>query len=92
MGALGLANHLLNFVLPALALALLLPLCVRWLPIGRSATVRLPMQMLVLASVNVSALVVGLLVLGQDGKMLTYLGMAVAGASALWLLLGAWRR
>lgn len=92
MGVFGLVNHLLNFVVPALALALLMPLCLRWLPIGRAARAGLSLQMLVLALVNVTVLVAGLLVFGRDGKMLTYLGMAVAGATAQWLLVGAWRR
>ena len=91
MGVLGLINHLLNFVLPALVLALLLPLCVRGLAIGRAAPAGLARQMLVLALVHMAVLVAGLLVFGRDGKMVTYLGMVVAGASVQWLLLGAWR-
>lgn len=87
MGVLALINHLLNFALPALAMALLLPLCVRWMPLGRGAASRLPRQMLVLAAVNVTVLTAGLLVFGSDGKMATYLAMALASASVQWLLL-----
>lgn len=92
MGVLGAINHLLNFVLPALALALLMPVCTRWLAMGRSAPVGLARQMLVLVLVHVAVLVAGLWVFGRDGKMLSYLGMAVAGATTQWLLLAAWRR
>lgn len=91
MGVLALVNHLLNSVLPALAMALLLPLCVRWTPLGRGAVLRLAPQMLVVALVNVTVLMAGLLVFGRDGKMATYLAMALASASVQWLLLRAWR-
>jgi hypothetical protein len=91
MGVPGLVNHLLNFILPALAMAVLLPLCVRWMPMGRAAAGCLVRHMLVLALVNTGVLVAGLLLFGRDGKMVTYLAMAVASASTQWLLLKAWR-
>lgn len=91
MGVFGLINHLLNFLLPALALALLLPLCARWMPMGRGAAVGLVSNMLVLMVVNSAVLLAGLLWFERDGKMLTYLVMAVAGASTQWVLLKAWR-
>ena len=91
MGVFGLINHLLNFLLPALTLALLLPLCVRWMPMGRSATGGLVSDMLVLMVVNTAVLLAGLVWFERDGKMLTYLAMAVAGASTQWVLLKAWR-
>ena len=91
MGVFGLINHLLNFLLPAFVLALLLPLCVRWTPMGRGAAVGLVSNVLVLAVVNAAVLLAGLAWFERDGKMLTYLAMAVAGASAQWVLLKAWR-
>lgn len=91
MGVFGLFNHLLNFVLPALFMALLLPLCVRWTPLGRKAALGMSLQILVLAVVHVVVLLAGLFVFGRDGKMATYLTMAVVGASIHWLLLRAWR-
>lgn len=91
MGVLELINHLVNFVLPALGLALFLPLSVRWTRQGRGAAVGMSVQMLVLAGVNVAVLLAGLLVFGRDGTMVTYMAMAVASASIQWLLLRAWR-
>jgi hypothetical protein len=91
MGVLDLINHLLNFVLPALVLALFLPLCVRWTRQGRGAALGMSAQVLVLAGVNVAVLLAGLLVFGRDGKMAIYMAMAVASASIQWLLLRAWR-
>ncbi len=91
MGVIGIINHLLNFILPALGLALLLPVCVRWTPWGRGASVSLLTNMLVLTLVNIAVLLAGLLWFERDGKMLTYLAMVVAGASTQWWLLKAWR-
>ena len=91
MGVFGLINHLFNFALPACALAVALPLLVRWMPLGRTAAAGLPRQMLVLGLVNLAVLIAGLLWFGRDGKMVTYLAMATASASTLWLLLKGWR-
>lgn len=86
MGVFELINHLLNFAWPALALAVAMPLLVRWTPLGRGAAHGLTRQMLVVALVNLAVLVAGLLWFGRDGKMVTYLAMAAASASTLWLL------
>lgn len=91
MGVFGLINHLFNFILPALALAVLLPLCVRWMPMARGTPIRLSRNMLVLMLVNTAVLLAGLLLFGRDGKMATYLALAVVGATTQWLLLKAWR-
>jgi len=91
MGVLELINHLLNFILPALALALLLPVCVRWMPMGRNSTVGLWRNMLVLLLVNIAALLAGLVLFERDGKMVTYLAMVISSATTQWLLLKAWR-
>lgn len=91
MGAFGLINHLLNFILPALVLALMLPLCACWMPMARATPLRLSRSVLVLTLVNITVLLAGLLLFGRDGKMVTYLTMAVASATTQWLLLKAWR-
>ncbi len=91
MDVLDLINHLLNFALPAFVLAIVLPLSTRWTRMGRAATTRLPTQILLLAVLNVLVLAAGLWIFGHDGKMLTYLGMAIACATTHWLLLNAWR-
>lgn len=92
MGSIGLANHLFNFALPAIVLAVMMPLLLRWTSMGRSARAGLAWQILILTLVNLAALVAGLLWFGHDGKMATYLTMAVASACTAWLLLRAWRR
>jgi len=90
-----LANHLLNFVLPAAAVALLLVLSSRVLGgIFRSKT---PLaatwwaQAAIVFAVNVAVLAAGLLFFGHDGKMLTYAAMVAGAALCQWVLLGAWK-
>ena len=90
MDPLAVLNHLLNFIAPALWLALLLPLLARLFvkkrPLARSLYAQ--------AAINFAAcsavLLLGLLVFGDDGKMLTYLAMALVGASSQWLMRRAW--
>lgn len=91
MGILGWLDQLLNFALPGLVLAVWVPLSLRWTSLGRRAMVGLPAQMAVLAALNATVLVAGLLWFGQDGRMASYLAMVVASGSAAWLLLRAWR-
>jgi zinc transporter ZupT len=85
------AFHLLNFVAPALALALLVPL-LAW-PIFRKRTAT-PWwgQVLVNFAVGVVALLASLWWLGRDGKMLGYSLLVLAVASSQWLLVRGWRR
>ena len=45
----------------------------------------------ILFGVGVAVLVAGLVVLGRDGKMLTYAALVLACASCQWLLLRGWR-
>lgn len=91
MGVLGFINHVLNFAAPALALAVVLPVLSRWMPMGRGATTGTATQIVVLAVVNMAVLVAGLLFFGRDGKMVSYLSMAAACATAQFLMVGAWR-
>jgi len=91
MDVLDWINHLLNFALPALVMAMVLPLSTRWTHMGRTAMTRLTTQIFLLAALNVLVLAAGLWIFGRDGKMLTYLGMATVCATTHWLLLTAWR-
>ena len=90
-----LANHLLNFVLPALAVALLLVFFSRVLDgVFRSSSPVAAtwwMQTAIVFAANVAVLAAGLVFFGHDGKMLTYAGMVAGAAACQWILLGAWR-
>nr|WP_313076565.1 hypothetical protein [Melaminivora sp.] len=91
MGTLSLLNHLLNFLAPALAVAVLLALAARYLmpklAKGRSIAGSIAINF---ASGSL-ALLAGLLLLGRDGHMLTYTALVLATATAQWLWLRGWR-
>jgi hypothetical protein len=86
MGTMALLNHAVNFVAPALWLALMLPWLSRFLPGKRSSGFSLPAQVALIFMAGLMVLVLGLVLLGQDGKMVTYLAMAVAAATGQWFM------
>lgn len=91
MGPLDILNHLLNFVAPAAAVALLLVLAGGWIgPQGRPAMAAWR-RFAVLFVVGVAVLAGGLLIWGRDGKMLTYAALVLCCASTQWVLSRAWR-
>ncbi|NDP37574.1 MAG: hypothetical protein GZ093_02295 [Rhodoferax sp.] len=90
MDPLAILNHLFNFIAPALWLALLLPILARLFMKKRTLARSLYAQAAINFAASVSVLVLGLMVFGDDGKMLTYLAMALAGATSQWLMRRAW--
>jgi hypothetical protein len=95
MTAYLLTLHFLNFIAPALFVALCVVLAARRWPGGRSAARSSRMgwgrQFAIVALVNVLVMVAGLVFFSQDGKLLTYAAMTLAAAIAQWLLMRAWR-
>ncbi len=91
MGPLDFLNHLLNFVLPAVALGVMMPLLGRLL--WRSVSVKrsLKAQMVVTTLACLAVLVAGLVVFGVDGKMATYAGVVLAAGGCQWWWQGGWR-
>ncbi len=91
MSFLALLNHVINFVAPAVWLALLMPLVGRVFmkkpPVVHTLLRQVAIQFVALAPV----LLVGLLVFGRDAKMLTYLAMVLCSATTQWVLFKAWR-
>jgi hypothetical protein len=85
MSPLELVNHLLNFVAPALWMALLMPLGARLFVKKVTSAPTLWVQALVNFALNVLVLALGLWFFGHDGKMVTYAGMALACATGQWL-------
>ncbi|SFU63710.1 hypothetical protein SAMN05216350_103283 [Polaromonas sp. YR568] len=90
-----LANHLLNLVLPAAALALLLVAVSRvfggFFGSKRPLAYSWYAQAAIVFVANVVVLAAGLVFFGHDGKMLTYAAMVAGAAVCQWVLLGAWR-
>ncbi len=91
MDPLTLANHLLNFVAPALAVAALTLLGSRFLmkkpPLVRTWWSQLAINFIVGALV----LAAGLWIFGRDGKMATYAALVLACASCQWVFCRGWK-
>ncbi|HOB96818.1 MAG TPA: hypothetical protein PK306_23095 [Aquabacterium sp.] len=84
MGPLDALNHLVNLLLPALALGLLAASLSKLLwrkALGPVAWKRLAAWACAAALL---ALLAGLVITGRDGRMVTYAGMVLASAAALW--------
>lgn len=92
MGPLDLFLHLLSFLAPALAVALLVALAARiimpWQPTTRSWWV----QGAINSIVGMVVLAAGLWHFGVDGKMATYAALVLAVASCQWACSRGWRR
>jgi hypothetical protein len=91
MDTLSALNHLVNFLAPALVLAPLMVFAghVFW---GKRALVGgwlVPFAIQLV--VGCLVLLAGLVLLGRDGKMLTYSALVLVGASCEWLVLRGWR-
>ena len=84
MGPLDALLHLLNFVLPALALGALAAALAKGLWWRELRAVRWWALAWPAAVASLLATVGGLVLLGQDGRMLTYAAMVLACALALW--------
>ncbi|PUE33902.1 hypothetical protein [Limnohabitans sp. Jir72] len=82
--------HLLNFVLPALAMAVLMPWAGRWVMGSGGWPVRRRRAVHALAGVLV--LVAGLVLQGHDGKMSTYMALVLVAATAEWAMHRGWSR
>ena len=87
MGFLDLILHLLNFIAPAVFVALLMVLAS---PLLMKKRVQVPVRIKQFAInfvVCMAALLIGLVALGRDGKMVTYLVLAVCCATSQWWML-----
>jgi hypothetical protein len=86
MDLLSLSVHAINFIAPALGVAawitLIHPLVWRHARRWRGWKRQLVLNSLA----GTSMLLLGLLVFGQDGKMITYTAMVLACATSQWLL------
>jgi hypothetical protein len=92
MGFLDAANHLLNFLAPAMAVALLVALFARLFKPNRP----LAQWFIAQAAINFVAcaavLIAGLWFFGRDGKMATYVAMVLVSATVQWVVLKNWRK
>ena len=91
MSLLALLNHAVNFFALAVWLAFLVPLLSRIFMRKTPVVQTLPRQVAINFIVSMLVLVVGLLVFGRDGKMLTYLAMVLCSATVQWAMVKARR-
>ena len=88
MSAWQLTLHLFHFVLPALAMALVMPFAARWVmgPSSRSLIRRMVIHTLM----GMVVLVTGLWLQGQDGTMATYTALVLVAATTEWVIQRSW--
>ena len=91
MGPLDILNHLFNFVAPAAAMALVLALSRRLVGSKTPLALSWWAHAAAIFMVGVAVLAAGLVLLGRDGRMLTYAALVLACASCQWLLVRGWR-
>lgn len=84
MGFFNALNHLLNFFLPALAMALLVPTLARLVWRAELKGKAWHGQVKWSAVANAGVLIVGLVLTGQDGAVATYAGLVLASALVVW--------
>jgi hypothetical protein len=89
MGYPDLILHLLNFCAPAACVALLMPHVAPVLMKKRAGILVWWAQFAINFVVCTGVLLIGLVALGRDGKMLTYLALAVSCATSQWWMLRA---
>ena len=92
MGPLELLIQLLNFVAPALFVAIVVALAsrlfTRKVPVAKSWWAQTTINFVV----GVAALLLGLWYFGHDGKMATYTALVVGCATSQWAMTRGWRR
>ena len=95
MTAYLLLDHILNFLAPAAALALLLVLLSqifsRFLASKKPLSQSIYAQAAIIFIVNVLVLSAGLVLFGNDGKMATYAALVLASAVCQWVLWRGWQ-
>lgn len=91
MGPTDVLNHLLNWLAPAVWIAVLVPLLSLVAIKKRPTAPLLGVQFGVNLAANLMVLGIGSWFFGHDGKMATYSGMALACATSQWIMLRGWR-
>ncbi|MDR0226972.1 MAG: hypothetical protein LBI66_11165 [Burkholderiaceae bacterium] len=91
MDVIASANHLLNFVAPALFLSVGLWLCARIFYGKSSEMLSWWVQIAINLIVGGAVLAAGLWWFGRDGKMATYTALVLVMALCQWVLCRGWR-
>ncbi len=92
MGVMGALLHAFNVMLPALSVALLVTASGRFLKQNKPLALTFIARSAINFVVCLAVLLIGLIITGRDGKMLTYLFMVLASATVQWIVSGGWRK
>ncbi|MDE2402096.1 MAG: hypothetical protein KGL90_10560 [Burkholderiales bacterium] len=84
MGLVDALIHGVNFFMPALVMAVLLPLLARLIWWRALKPVGFARQMTWVAVINALVLMAGLMLLGRDGAMATYAALVLASSLTVW--------
>jgi len=91
MDPLSSINHLLNFLAPAFAVALVLVVGSQIFDRKRAKTIGWLKPIAINFVIGATVLLGGLIVFGNDGKIWTYGGLVVISATSQFFLLRSWR-
>ena len=84
MGFFATIHHAINFLAPAIWLAVCLPVLARLVLRHKASAPAWRRQIVLNTVVGSLVLVLGLALFGRDGKMLTYLALVLGVASSQW--------
>jgi uncharacterized membrane protein YoaK (UPF0700 family) len=84
--------HALNFMMPALLVALFVSVAGYFYKENKALPPALYKKFAINFIVCAAVLWIGLIVTGRDGKILTYAAMVIASGTVQWVMLGAWRK
>jgi hypothetical protein len=92
MGVIDAALHLLALAAPAFFVALLVSYAGQFFKQNKPLAPVFIQKFAINFIVCLGVLLIGLVLTGRDGKMLSYMAMIVASATVQWLLSGSWRK
>lgn len=92
MGWIDAILHAVGFMLPAFAVALMVTFAGRFFKKNRPLALTFIAQSAINFVVCLTVLLIGLVLTGRDGKMMTYAAMAIASGTVQWLMSGGWRK
>jgi hypothetical protein len=92
MGWIDAILHAVGLMLPAFAVALMVTFAGRFFKKNRPLALTFTAQSAINFVVCLAVLLIGLVLTGRDGKMMTYAAMAIASGTVQWLMSGGWRK
>lgn len=92
MGWIDAILHAVGFMLPAFAVALMVTFAGRFFKKNRPLALTFITRSAINFVVCLAVLLIGFVLTGRDGKMMTYAAMVIASGTVQWLMSGGWRK